>query len=220
MIRLYALALLALIPVGGVSAAVMEPQKEIDRALLDRWRNLTVEQKQRFRERLAKFKKLPEEERERIRSNLKRYRELSPEKRQEIGHRRQKLSRQELRQYGKVASSFFQFTKNRGILRGFPRWMFFTWVKNTDPGAIERLHGQNAEQRWNSWIRLYFEFKKLVFDRTVRHVRKHKCIPADELQRLDETSMMKFWVRWRRGVMRCRSMRRSGGNKPPGNVHE
>lgn len=203
-------AFLFLFVLGG---AVLGQEAAPDRPALERWRRMSEEEKTRIRERMERLRSLKPEERARLRENFERWKGLSPDRRREIQRSLQQLTPEERRDCAEVASAFFHFGQRRGILNGFPRALFFAWLKQRKPGEIERLRAMEVSPRVNAFIRLYWEFKERVIRRTASHLRKHGCIPAEDLQELREAPVSEFWVRWQEMGRRCRN--RGGGPVPP-----
>ena len=91
MLRLSLLVLIACLPVAAVAQ-----DTSINQAKLNRWKNMSAEEKAELRRRLKKFKSLPKEEQERLRQNLRKLKELPVEKQKKVRRQIQRLTPEEL----------------------------------------------------------------------------------------------------------------------------
>lgn len=204
MIRLASVVVLALL-----SSAMVQQDPAERKSRLERFRQLSPEQKQRLRERVEQLKKLPPEERRRLKENLKRLRTLPERERRQVLEKIEKLGPEERRQLVELASGFFRWAHRQGYAEGFPREVFFSWLRQAKGEELRRLREMDPSDRKDAFVRLFYEFKAHSYERISRHAQKHGCVGEEELKKLREASVGEFWPLVQQGQRRCR------GPRPP-----
>ena len=166
-----------------------QQSSSIDLQKLELIRRMSPEERASLKARLEELKKLSSEERERLKENLKKIKSMPAEEVRKAADRAAKLSPQEHKEVTELASGFFKWSKRMGYHDGFPRGLFFQWLKRDKPGKIEEIRNMDAgagSPRVDEFIRLYHEFRGVMYARTEEHVRRHKCIPMADVQALND----------------------------------
>lgn len=198
---------------AGLNGYAQQTASTVDKEKLERLRKMSPEDRKKLLERLEQIKKLPEEERKRLLENLKKLKELPAEDQKRLREKVQQFTPQERDALAELAKGFFKDFHRRGILEGFPRMIFFTWIKNERPRDLEKIREMEAADRKEAFIRLYFEFKELALKRTREHVKKHKCVSPADVEALDDLSTPEYWPAWQKIFKSCQE--KSKANKPP-----
>jgi len=183
-----------------------QQSSSIDLQKLEQIRRMSPEERAPLKARLEEIKKLSSEERERLRENLKKIKSMPAEEVKKAADRAAKLTPQEHKEVTELASGFFRWSKRMGYQEGFPRGLFFQWLKRDKPGKIEEIRSMDAgagSPRVDEFIRLYHEFRGVMYARTEEHVRRHKCIPLSEVQALNDLGPREFWIRWQEVTRAC-----------------
>jgi len=183
-----------------------QQSSSIDLVKLEQIRKMSPEERAGLRARLDEIKKLPSSERERLKENLKKIKSMPAEEVKKAAERAAKLSPQEHKEVTELAAGFFKWSKRMGYQEGFPRGLFFQWLKREKPGKIEEIRNMDpgaGSPRVDEFIRLYHEFRGFMYARTEEHVRRHKCIPLQEVQALNDLSSRDFWIHWQEVTRAC-----------------
>jgi len=183
-----------------------QQSSSIDLVKLEQIRKMSPEERAGLMARLDEIKKLPPSERERLKENLKKIKTMPAEEVKKAAERAAKLSPQEHKEVTELAAGFFKWSKRMGYHEGFPRGLFFQWLKREKPGKIEEIRNMDAgagSPRVDEFIRLYHEFRGVMYARTEEHVRRHKCIPLQDVQALNELGPRDFWVHWQEVTRAC-----------------
>ncbi len=199
-------------------AGAEQSSSSIDLQKLELIRKMTPEQRAQLRSRLEEIKKLSSEERERLRENLKKIKSMPAEEVRKAADRAAKLSPQEHKEVIELAAGFFKWTRRMGYHEGFPRGLFFQWLKREKPGKIEEIRNMEpgpGSPRVDEFIRLYHEFRGVMYAKTEEHVRRHKCIPMEDVQALSDLGPREFWVRWQEVTRACAGRKAVPGPVPP-----
>jgi len=193
-----------------------QQSSSIDVQKLEQIRRMSPEERAQLKSRLEELKKLSPEERERLKENLKKIKAMPAEELKKTVERAAKLTPEEHKELTELASGFFRWSKRMGYQEGFPRGLFFQWLKREKPGKIEEIRHMEigvGTPRVDEFIHLYHEFRGVMLARTEEHVRRHKCIPLQDVQALSDLAPRDFWIRWQEVTRSC------GGRKAvPGPV--
>jgi len=193
-------------------------QPSIDRGKLKAIRRMSPEERTKLIERLEQIKKLPVEERERLRENLSKVSSMSAEEVKKAREKARNLTPEDRRDFSDLASGFFRWAHQRGYGKGFPRAMFFQWLKSAKPGKIEEIRALEAgvgSPRVDEFVKLYYEFRDVSLARTEAHIRRHKCMDAETIHELRDTSPKEFWPRWQELIRECSGKRANLGPVAP-----
>lgn len=216
---LLALCLAAALPLGAFGQASPAPADAVLRARLERFKRLSPEQKQRLRERLEHFRRLPEEERARLVENLRRFRQLTAADQLQIRQKVERLDPAEKKAFIDLSSGFFRWAHRQGYLDGFPREVFFAWLKQNRDGELARLREMEPADRKDAFIRLYFDFKLASLRRLREHSRVHACLTDPRLEELRQLGPREFWKElqetWRACRERARAEKQERGLRKP-----
>lgn len=202
--RCTTLVLLALSFAEGRLAGAQ--QSSIDPAKLEQIRKMSPEERARLKARLEEIKKLSPSERERLKDNLKKIKAMPAEEVRKASERAAKLTEKEHKEFAELASGFFRWERRMGYHEGFPRGMFFQWLKRDKPAKLEEIRSMEpgpGSPRVDQFIRLYHEFRDHTLARTEDHARKHRCMTVEEVQALGDLSAKQFWVRWQELTRGC-----------------
>lgn len=183
-----------------------QQSSSIDLQKLELIRRMSPEERATLKARLEEIKRLSSEERERLRENLKKIKSMPAEEVRKAAARAARLTPQEHRELIELASGFFKWCKRMGYQEGFPRGLFFQWLKRDKPGKIEEIRSMEAgagSPRVDEFIRLYHEFRGVMYLRTEEHVRRHKCIPPSDVEALSDLGPREFWIRWQEITHSC-----------------
>ena len=181
-------------------------QSSVDPKKLEQIRAMSPEERARLKARLEEIKKLAPAERERLNDNLKKFKAMPAEEVRKASERAAKLTEKEHKDFAELASGFFKWERREGYHEGFPRGLFFQWLKRDKPEKLEEIRamepGPGSPRVWQ-FIRLYHEFRDYTLARTEEHVRKHRCMTVGEVQALGDLSPKEFWVRWQEVTRNC-----------------
>lgn len=211
------LAFFVLFLAGGLLAGAQQTAS-IDVQKLEEIRRMSPEERAALKARLEEIKKLSSEERERLKENLKKIKAMPVEEVKKAAERAAKLSPQEHKEITELAAGFFRWSKRMGYQEGFPRGLFFQWLKREKPGKIEEIRLMEAgagSPRVDEFVRLYHEFRGVMLAKTEEHVRKHKCIPLQDVQALNDLAPKEFWIRWQEITRSCGGRRAIPGPVAP-----
>lgn len=203
-----------------LAAAVMAvaQQASIDTAKLEEIRRMSPEERAKLKARLEEIKKLAPEERERLRENLKKIRTMAPEEVKKATERAAKLTEKDHREFVELASGFFKWERRMGYQEGFPRGLFFQWLRREKPGKLEEIRLMEpgpGSPRVDEFIRLYHEFRDHTLTKTVEHARRHRCMKVEDVQALGDLSPKEFWPAWQELSRSCASRKVMPGPVPP-----
>ena len=185
---------------AGAQQSSVDPQK------LEQIRRMTPEERAKLKARLEEIKKLSPAERERLNDNLKKIKTMPAEEIRKASERAAKLTETEHKEFGELASDFFKWERRRGLREGFPRGLFFQWLKREKPGKLEEIRGMEpgpGSPRIDAFIHLSHEFRDQTFAKTEEHARRHHCIGAEEVQGLRDLTGGEFWTRWSEVTRNC-----------------
>jgi hypothetical protein len=189
-------------------------QPSIDRGKLEAIRRMSPEERTKLKGRLEQIKKLPPEERERLRENLKKVASMSVEEVKKAREKSRNLTPEDRRDFSDLASGFFRWAHHRGYGKGFPRAMFFQWLKSKKPGKIEEIRALESgvgSPRVDEFVKLYYEFRDVTLVRVEEHIRRHKCMDGEAAHELRDTSPKEFWPRWQDLLRECSGKRANPG---------
>jgi hypothetical protein len=193
-------------------------QSSIDVQKLQEIRAMSPEQRALLRARLEEMKKLSPDERERLRDNLKKIKSMPAEEIRRVKERTARLTDVERRELADLASGFFRWERRMGYQEGFPRGLFFQWLKREKPDTLEEIRQMEpgpGSPRVDEFIRLYHEFRGQMLVRTQEHARRHKCMRAEDVQALEDLSPKEFWPAWQELTRSCGSRKAVPGPVPP-----
>lgn len=180
-------------------------QSSIDAQKLEQIRRMPPEERAKLKARLEEIKKLAPAERERLNENLKKIKAMPPEEVKKATEKAAKLTEKEHKEFVELASDFFKWERRRGSHEGFPRGVFFQWLRREKPGKLEEIRAMEpgpGSPRINAFIHLSHEFRDHTLARTEEHARRHRCISAEDLQGLKDLPN-DFWVRWSELTRNC-----------------
>ncbi len=178
------------------------------RARLSRFRKLAPEQKQKLRERVEQLKGLAPEERRRLGENLRRFREMPAPEQKRLREKLEKLPFEERRAMVELGAGFFRWAHQQGYADGFPRDVFFAWLKSARRPEMERLRAMGPGDRKDAFLRLFHEFRNDRLKQFVDHARRHGCVGDEEIRRLRDLPVRDFWPRLHEMWLGCKA-------KPP-----
>jgi hypothetical protein len=193
-------------------------QAAVDPARLEQVRKLSPEQKAELQRRLEALKKLPVEERERLKDNLKKLKAMPAEEARKVRERAQKLSPAEQQEFADLASGYFRWSQRMGAREGFPRGLFFQWLKKERAPrmeAIRKMESGPGSPRIDEFIRLSHEFREAALVRTLEHVRRHRCADESAAAALRDVAPREFWLRWQELTRECNARRAVPGPVAP-----
>jgi hypothetical protein len=168
---------------AGAQQSSIDPQK------LEQIRKMTPEERATLKARLEEIKKLSPAERERLNDNLKKIKTMPAEEVKKATERAAKLNEKEHKEFVDLASDFFKWERRRGAREGFPRGLFFQWLKREKPGKLDEIRSMEpgpGSPRINAFIHLSHEFRNVTLAKTEEHARRHHCISEEDLQPLRE----------------------------------
>jgi len=183
-----------------------QQSSSIDQEKLAEIRRMSPQERAALKARLEEIKTLSTEERDRLKENLKKIKTMPVEEVRRAADRAARLTPQEHKEVTELASGFFKWSRRMGYQEGFPRGLFFQWLKREKPGKIEEIRSMDAgagSPRVDEFIRLYHEFRSATYAKTEEHVRRHKCIPLPDVQALNDLGPREFWVRWQEVTRAC-----------------
>lgn len=190
----------------------------IDREKLELVRKMSPEERAKLKARLDQLKRLPAVEKARLQDNLRRIKAMPPEEVRKLREKATKLTPEEARDYAELAGGFTRWAHRMGHLEGFPRGVFFTWLKVEKPGKMVDIRAMEpgpGSARVDEFVRLSYEFRGVMMARTEQHVQKHRCADAEALQVLREAAPSQFWPRWQELNRGCQGRRANGGPVAP-----
>jgi hypothetical protein len=205
MTRFAVLALLVGIA-GSASAAPQEKEGERAatlKARLERFKQLTPEQKQKLRERVEYMKKLPAEERTRLQENVRRFRQLPAQEQQLVKDRIQKLTPEERKGFADLASGFQHWAQRQGYLESFPREVFFQFLRDQRSDDLAKLKEMEPADRKDKFVKLYFDFRDVSLERFKTHASRHRCNSEEQVKALADSDVRSFWPALRKSWERC-----------------
>jgi len=190
----------------------------VDREKLEMIRKMSPEERAKLKARLDEIKKLPVEERERLTQNLQKIKAMPVDEVRKLKEKEQRLSPEEQKQYADLAQGFFHWARRQGYAEGFPRGVFFAWLKRERSEKIKEIRDMEAgigSPRVDEFVRLFYEFRDVTLARTETHVRNHKCAPADAVHQLRDSSPREFWPKWAELQKGCNGRRALPGPVAP-----
>ncbi len=196
------------------AAGAQEPS--VDRARIEQLRSLPPEKIAELRRRLEMFKKLPGDEQQRLRENLQKLKNMAPDQVKKLRERTEKLTDVEKKEYSDLASGFFRWANRSRQLDGFPRGLFFTWLKKEKPEKIEEIRAMEpgpGGPRVDALVKLCAEFREVVLNRVQEHVRRHRCAPPEGVAALRDVPPQEFWRKFQEMQRGCPL---SAPKAPPG----
>ena|SRR5688572_556915 len=193
-----------LVALFGLLVANQEsPRPAIDKALVERFRSLTPEQKARLREKVEALRKLTPAERRRLAENLDKFRALAPERQKAVRDRLEKMSPEERRQAMELAAGFFRWMNARYGQIQFPRQAFFRWAAARRAREFQGLKDLEPGPRIDALLRLAHEYRAAHAQQLRQHARRHGCAAPESLQSLDDLTFEDFWREADAVVRRC-----------------
>lgn len=184
---------LALLVAVAAGPAVQESPRPIDKALVEKFRALTPQQKARLKERVEALRQLSPAERRRLAENLDKFRALAPERQKAMRERLEKMDPEERRKAVELAAGFFRWMQARyGTVR-FPRQAFFRWAAARRAPVFQGLKDLEPGPRIDALLRLAHEYRTVVSQQLRQHARRHGCVTPDEVQALDDLTFEEFW---------------------------
>lgn len=203
-----------------LSAAIFAgaQQSSVDVEKLREIRAMSPEQRAELRARLAEMKKLSPDERERLRDNLKKIKSMPVEEVKRIKERTAHLTDIDRRELADLASGFFRWERRMGYQEGFPRGLFFQWLKREKPDTLQEIRQMEpgpGSPRVDEFIHLYHEFRSHMLLRTQEHARRHKCMTVEDVQALGELSPKEFWPAWQELTRSCGTRKAMPGPVAP-----
>jgi hypothetical protein len=185
---------------AGAQQSSVDPQK------LEEIRRMSPEERAKLKARLEEIKKLSAAERERLNENLKKIKTMPAEEVKKASERAAKLTEKDHKEFIELASDFFKWERRRGMKDGFPRGLFFQWLKRDKPGRLEEIRAMEpgpGSPRIDAFIHLSHEFRDHTLAKTEEHARRHHCISAEDLQELRDLHGNEFWARWSELTRSC-----------------
>lgn len=179
-------------------------QSSIDTQKLEQIRKMSPEERAKLKARLEEIKKLSPAERERLNENLKKIKAMPAEEVRKASERAAKLTEKDHREFVELASDFFKWERRRGTHEGFPRGLFFQWLKRDKPGKLAEIRSMEpgpGSPRIDAFIHLSHEFRELTLARTEEHARRHRCVSVEDVQSLRE--LPDLWPRWSELTRSC-----------------
>ena len=185
---------------AGAQQSSIDPQK------LEQIRRMSPEERATLKARLEEIKKLSPAERERLNDNLKKIKSMPAEEVRKASERAAKLTEKDHKEFVELASDFFKWERRRGMKDGFPRGLFFQWLKREKPGKLDEIRAMEpgpGSPRIDAFIHLSHEFRDHTLAKTEEHARRHHCIGPEEVQGLRDASGNDFWLRWSEVTRNC-----------------
>lgn len=166
----------------------------VDKALIEKFRALTPEQKARLKERVEALRKLSPTERHRLSENLDKFRALAPERQKVVRERLEKMSPEERRKTVELAAGFFRWMNARYGPVKFPRQAFFRWAAAKRTAEFQGLKDLEPGPRVDALLRLAHDYRTTVTQQLRQHVLRHGCDPDSRAASLDDKAFEDFWV--------------------------
>lgn len=210
-------ALVLTLLLAGAPAGAQTTNVSIDRQKLELLRKMSPEQRGELQRRLAELKTLPVLERERLRDNLRKMKSMSPEELKGVRERTTRLTAVEQKEFTELAAGFFKWSQRMGYREGFPRGLFFQWLKSEKPGKVSEIRAMEAgpgSPRVDEFLKLYHEFRNVALARSEAHVRRHACADPEQVASLREISPREFWPRWQELTRTCQARKAQPGPVP------
>jgi uncharacterized protein DUF3106 len=209
----------------ATAALCAAQQSSIDPQKLEMIRKMAPEERAKLKARLEEIKKLPVEERERLKQNLDKIKAMPVEEVKKLREKDSRLAPEEHKAYAEMAQGFFHWARRNGYAEGFPRGVFFAWLKreraekmqeirDMDPGLPGASPG-TASPRVDAFMKLFYEFKDVTLGRTEQHLQKHKCAPAETIHQLRDASPREYWPLWAEVQKNCGARKANPGPVPP-----
>src|SRR6185436_6556219 len=158
-------------------------------------RKMSPEERAKLKARLEEIKKLSPAERERLNDNLKKIKTMPAEEVKKATETAAKLTEKDHKEFVEMASDFFKWERRHGMNAGFPRGLFFQWLKREKPAKLDEIRAMEpgpGSPRINAFIHLSHEFRDHMFAKTEEHARRHHCIEPDEIQALRDLAGNEF----------------------------
>ena len=209
---------LAALLLGVVCAAAVAQTGSVDPRKLEALRKMSSQERSVLRHRLQLFKQLPAVEKARLNDNLSKLKAMPAEEVKKLREKVQKLTAEDQKEYTELAAGFFRWATRMGYADGFPRGAFFHWLKNDRAQEIEEIRAMEAgpgSPRVDKFVKLYHEFRAVMFDRTRNHLGKHRCSEPEVIEDLRDAAPTEFWKRWQGIQKACQARRAKPGPVPP-----
>lgn len=177
-----------------------------DRDRLEKLRQMTPGQRAALRARLEQIKKLPEIERQRLKENLERVKSMPVDEVKRLGEKVRKLPADERKELGELAAGFFKWGHRRELLQGFPRGLFFSWLKNNRSQEVLEIRALDSSipgPRVDRFVKLYFEFKEFSLGRLEEHAQRHRCAAVEDVRSLRDSAARDLWPRFGEALRAC-----------------
>lgn len=189
MIRIALLAVVAALP------AVQEKERPaIDRELVEKFRALTPEQKERLRRRVEALREMAPGERRRLAENLDRFRSMPADRQKAVRDRLEKMTPEERRRANEIAHGFFRRINARyGPVR-FPRGPFFRWAATRRAEVFEGLKDLGEGPRADALLKLSHEYHGVFQAQLRQHARRHACVPEEDAKVLEDLTFADYWA--------------------------
>lgn len=203
------------------TAALLGAQKSstVDREKLDLIRKMSPEERAKLKARLDEIKKLPVEERERLHQNLQKIKSMPADEVRKLKEKEQRLSPEEHKAFGALAQGFFHWTRRQGYADAFPRGLFFAWLKRDRSEKMKEIRDSElgvGSRHVDEFMKLSYEFRDVMLERTEQHVSRHKCAPYESLHELrDSSAPGAFWPKWAELQRNCNGRRANPGPVAP-----
>ena len=185
---------IAILILAVASPAMQEkPRPRIDKALVEKFRALSPEQKARLKERVEALRQVAPAERRRLLENLDKFRSLTPDRQKAVRERLETMTPEDRKRAAELAHGFFRWMQARYGQVRFPRQAFFRWAASRRAEAFEGLKDLEAGPRTDALLRLAHEYRGVVMQQHLQHSRRHRCYSADDVQALEEQNFGEFW---------------------------
>lgn len=189
MFRLLALACLA----AAAPAVQEKPRPPIDKALIEKFRALTPEQKARLKERVEALRQLSPGERRRLAENLEKFQSLPPERQKAMREKLQTMSPEDRKRAAELAHGFFRWMQARYGQVRFPRAAFFRWAAVKRTAAFEGLKDLEPGPRTDALLRLAHEYRGVVLLQLRQHAKRHGCYSEEDVRAVEDQNFGDFW---------------------------
>lgn len=210
MIRIALLAVVATLP------AVQERERPaIDRELVEKFRALTPEQKERLRRKVEALRSLAPGERRRLSENLDRFRSMPAERQKAVRERLDKMTAEDRKRANEIAHGFFRRMHARYGPVKFPRGPFFKWAATRRADVFEGLKDLEEGPRADALLKLAHEYRGVVQAQHRQHARRHGCVTQEEAQALEDLPFADFWAAAEALQKRCPNVPKRPPPAPP-----
>jgi len=199
-------------------AAAVAQSANVDPRKLEALRKMSAQERDALRQKLVQFKKLPPVEQARLNDNLSKLKAMPAEEVKKLREKVQKLTPAEQKEFTELAAGFFRWASRMGYTEGFPRGAFFHWLKNDRAQEIDAIRAMEpgpGSPRVDKFVKLYHEFRGVMFDRTQQHLGQHRCSETEVLKDLRDAAPTDFWKRWQVIQKACQARRANPGPVPP-----